>query len=63
MKLSTKECITDGCKNKVHLGSYWKICIDCYSDVPDHIPTEQVNLYSELRQENYKEKYETTNDN
>jgi hypothetical protein len=54
-----KECITYDCKNMVHLHSYWRVCIDCYSSVPDHIPTEQINLYIELRQ---KENYEITND-
>ncbi len=59
MTISDMECITNGCKNRVHLG-YWKICIGCYSNTPNYIPTEQVQLYYELKSE--KENNETSND-
>lgn len=61
LEIKTKECITNGCKSKIYLASYWKICVDCYRDIPDHIPTWQANLYSELKAE--KEKDEISNDN
>ena len=47
----SKECIRDGCIGRVPLNGYWNICIDCYADVPDHIPIEQANLYSDLKNE------------
>jgi hypothetical protein len=54
----SKECITDGCRNRVHDTSYWKICIDCYGEVPNHIPLEQANLYCILKRD--KEHFDVT---
>jgi hypothetical protein len=51
MKISTIKCITNGCKNIVNANSYWNICLACYENTPDHIPTEQINLYNELKSE------------
>jgi hypothetical protein len=60
MIVPNAECITNGCRNRVSVVSYWLICIDCYTNTPDHIPNSQVNLYNELKSE--KEKHETSND-
>jgi hypothetical protein len=42
----------------VHDTSYWKICIDCYGEVPNHIPLEQANLYCILKRD--KEHFDVT---
>jgi hypothetical protein len=55
------ECISNGCKNRVFLKGFWEICIDCYAETPDYIPTAQVNFYHELKNRRKKD-YEITND-
>ena len=49
-----KECITTGCRNKIHDTSYWEICIDCYGKVPEYIPLSQANFYAKLKHEKDK---------
>lgn len=50
-EFARKKCIVNGCKNLIHVHSYWEICIDCYGNVPNHIPLNQANLYSTLKRD------------
>lgn len=57
MKLPNRKCITNGCKKRVHVHSYWMICADYYSNTPEHIPNNQINLYNELQAEKFINEY------
>ena len=51
MAITDIKCITNGCKNKIPLSNYWNMCLDCYLNIPNHIPIDQINLYNELKLE------------
>jgi len=51
MMPQTKECITNGCNNRISRFGFFDICYVCYAKIPDYIPINQINLYSKLKSE------------
>jgi hypothetical protein len=47
----SKDCITNGCNNRISLLDFLDMCYVCYSKIPKYIPFDQFNLYSKLKSE------------